>query len=48
MSFHIGEVDNEVLAEPDYGDVKAFIKLNYKMFTGDELGASWLKRLMGG
>ena len=34
MSFHIGDVENDVLTNTDYQDVKASIGLNYKMFTG--------------
>ena len=30
MSFHIGDVENDVLTNTDYQDVKAFIGLNYK------------------
>ena len=50
MSFHIGDVENDVLTNTDYQDVKAFIGLNYKMFTGKKLTSkfSWIKSLMGG
>ena len=50
MSFHIGDVDNDVLTNKDYQDVKAFIGLNYRMFTGKKLAPkfSWIKALMGG
>lgn len=50
MSFHIGDVENEILAKADFQDVKAFIGLNYRMFTGKKLAPkhSWLKGLMGG
>ena len=50
ISFHIGDVEDDVLTNKDYQDVKAFIGLNYKMFTGKKLAPkfSFLRSLMGG
>lgn len=50
MSFYIGDVDNDVLTNKDYQDVKAFIGLNYRMFTGKKLAPkfSWIRALIGG
>ena len=44
MSFYIGDVEVGQLIKPDFSDVKSFIHLNYKMFTGDELRAGGLLR----
>ena len=36
MSFHIGDVENDVLTNTDYQDVKAFIGLNINNVYGQE------------
>ena len=47
--FHIGDEVNGQLTNMDYADVKAFIKLNYNLFTGKTLEKrrSLVKKLLG-
>lgn len=49
MSFHIGDVENEKLLNKSFDDVKAFIDLNYKLFTGTPLQPKFsiFRRLFG-
>ena len=49
MAFNIGDIENEKLKNQNFEDVKSFINLNYRLFTGKNLSPrfKWFKKLLG-